>query len=86
MILAGFGMGVVSAADNVLRPWLLSGRARMNGLLVLISLLGGMGVFGAIGLVLGPTLMATAVGVLRTYTNDSTVTTRSRSIDISRRP
>jgi predicted PurR-regulated permease PerM len=68
-ILAGVGIGVVSAADNVLRPWLLSGRARMNGLLVLISLLGGMQVFGSLGLVLGPTLMATAIGILRTYTN-----------------
>ena len=69
VILAGFGLGVVSAADNVLRPWLLSGRARMNGLLVLISLLGGMQVFGSLGLVLGPTLMATAIGILRTYMN-----------------
>jgi predicted PurR-regulated permease PerM len=84
-ILAGVGVGVVSAADNVLRPWLLSGRARMNGLLVLISLLGGMSAFGALGLVLGPTLMATAVGVLRTYMNDSTTTTRTRSIDLGRR-
>ena len=72
--------------DNVLRPWLLSGRARMNGLLVLISLLGGMSVFGALGLVLGPTLMATAVGILRTYTDDGTAKTRSRSADLARRP
>ena len=86
VILAGFGLGVVSAADNVLRPWLLSGHARMNGLLVLISLLGGMSVFGALGLVLGPTLMATAVGILRTYTDDGTVKPRSRSVDLARRP
>jgi predicted PurR-regulated permease PerM len=66
-VLAGFGVGVVSMVDNVLRPWLLSGRAQMNGLLVLISLLGGMQVFGSLGLVIGPTLMATAIGILRTY-------------------
>jgi predicted PurR-regulated permease PerM len=66
-VLAGFGVGVVSMVDNVLRPWLLSGRARMNGLLVLVSLLGGVQVFGSLGLVLGPTLMATAIGILRTY-------------------
>jgi predicted PurR-regulated permease PerM len=58
----------------------------MNGLLVLISLLGGMAVFGALGLVLGPTLMATAVGVLRTYTHDRTVAPRSRAVDVARRP
>jgi predicted PurR-regulated permease PerM len=66
-ILAGFGVGVVSMVDNVLRPWLLSGRAQMNGLLVLVSLLGGVQVFGSLGLVIGPTLMATAIGILRAY-------------------
>jgi predicted PurR-regulated permease PerM len=81
LILAGFGVGVVSMADNVLRPWLLSGRARMNGLLVLISLLGGMAVFGSIGLVLGPTLMATAVGILRTYTQTDPVETTSPALE-----
>jgi hypothetical protein len=28
-----------------------------------------MQVFGSLGLVLGPTLMATAIGILRTYMN-----------------
>ena len=86
VILAGVGLGVVSTADNVLRPWLLRGTARMNGLLVLISLLGGMAVFGALGLVLGPTLMATAVGVLRTYTKDGAVAPRSRAVDVAGGP
>jgi predicted PurR-regulated permease PerM len=78
LIMAGFGFAVVSMVDNVLRPWLLSGRARMNGLLVLISLLGGIQVFGSLGLVLGPTLMATAIGILRTYTNADPVDTLSQ--------
>jgi predicted PurR-regulated permease PerM len=81
LIMAAFGFGVVSMVDNVLRPWLLSGRARMNGLVVLISLLGGMSVFGSLGLVLGPTLMATAIGVLRTYMNTDPVETTSRAMD-----
>jgi predicted PurR-regulated permease PerM len=68
LILAGFGVGVVSAVDNVLRPALLSGRAQMNGLLVFISLLGGMRVFGSFGLVLGPTLLATGLAMLKAYT------------------
>jgi predicted PurR-regulated permease PerM len=39
----------------------------MNGLLILIALLGGVRVFGALGLVLGPILVATAVALLRTH-------------------
>lgn len=71
-IVAGLGVGVVSAVDNVLRPALLSGGARMNGLLILIALLGGVSVFGVLGLVLGPILLATAVALLKTYTATET--------------
>lgn len=68
LILLGVGAGIVGTVDNFLRPALLSGRAQLNGLLVFISLLGGMTVFGLIGLVLGPIVVATAVGLLEAYT------------------
>lgn len=67
IIVAGLGLGIVSAIDNVLRPALLSGGTRMNGLLILIALLGGVRVFGVLGLVLGPILVATVLALLRTY-------------------
>jgi predicted PurR-regulated permease PerM len=67
VIVAGLGFGIVSAVDNVLRPALLSGSTRMNGLLILIALLGGVRVFGVIGIVLGPILVATALALLKTY-------------------
>jgi predicted PurR-regulated permease PerM len=61
--------GVVGAvADNILRPVLLGGRASLNGLLVFISVLGGIGVFGVLGVVLGPIVVATTVGILDVYT------------------
>jgi predicted PurR-regulated permease PerM len=68
LVLAGFGVALVSAVDNFLRPALLSGRAQINGLVVFISLLGGMRLFGSLGLVLGPTLVATVIGIVRAYT------------------
>jgi predicted PurR-regulated permease PerM len=63
IILIGVGVGVISMADNVLRPLLLSGRTTLHGLLVFISLLGGVAAFGFIGLVIGPVIMA-AFGTL----------------------
>lgn len=60
--------GVLGAiVDNILRPMLLGGRASLNGLLVFISVLGGIAVFGVLGIVLGPIVVATAVGILDVY-------------------
>jgi predicted PurR-regulated permease PerM len=67
LILAGVGLGIVSGSDNILRPLLLSGSAKMNGLVILISLLGGISVFGLLGLVLGPIVVVTALALLETY-------------------
>jgi predicted PurR-regulated permease PerM len=68
IILVGVGAGIVSAVDNVLRPVLLSDRSEMNGLLLLIGLLGGVLAFGSVGLVLGPVLMATAAALFKAFT------------------
>jgi predicted PurR-regulated permease PerM len=67
ILLAALGFGIVSAADNVLRPMLLSGQARMNGLVIFLSLLGGIAAFGMLGVVLGPVLVVTALGLLTGY-------------------
>ena len=60
--------GVGGTVDNFLRPLLISGRARLSGLLVFISVLGGISVFGMLGVVLGPIVVATAAGILDVYT------------------
>jgi predicted PurR-regulated permease PerM len=67
LLLIGLGTTVVGGVDNFARPALLSGRTRMNGLLMFISLLGGMGVFGLLGLVLGPLVVALTMGLLEAY-------------------
>ena len=64
------GAGVIGLVDNVLRPILLSGRTQMNGLLVFISLLGGLAAFGLLGLVLGPIIMATTISFVDAYATE----------------
>jgi predicted PurR-regulated permease PerM len=66
--LAVIGATIVASIDNFLRPALLSGRAQMNGLLMFISLLGGVSVFGVLGLVLGPLIVAIVGGLFEAYT------------------
>lgn len=67
-VLTGICAGVVHTVDNFLRPVLLSGRAGLSGLLVFISVLGGISVFGMLGIVLGPIVVATAISILNVYT------------------
>jgi predicted PurR-regulated permease PerM len=45
---------VVSSIDNVVRPWLVGNDARMPDVLILLSTLGGIGMFGAPGILIGP--------------------------------
>jgi predicted PurR-regulated permease PerM len=59
--------GLGATIDNILRPVLLGGRSSLNGLLVFISVLGGIAVFGVLGVVLGPIVVATAVGIVDVY-------------------
>lgn len=59
--------GVSTVVDNVVRPLLLGGRTELSGLVIFISVVGGVGLFGMLGLVLGPILVATAAGVLAVY-------------------
>ncbi|HJR52018.1 MAG TPA: AI-2E family transporter, partial [Gemmatimonadales bacterium] len=65
LFLAAWSVAVVSSADNVVRPFFISGRAQISTLPVFLGLLGGLGAFGPIGLVVGPVLMAVALALLR---------------------
>ena len=59
--------GIAGFADNLVRPLLLRNRTKLNDLLVFLSILGGLSVFGLLGLIVGPTVVAAALGVLRVY-------------------
>jgi len=58
---------VVSTIDNFLRPRLIGRDARMSDLLILLSTLGGIGVFGALGFIVGPIVAALFVTVWHIY-------------------
>lgn len=63
-ILAGWGVFVVGTIDNVLYPMLVGHEMRLHTLPVFLSILGGLLVFGAAGLVLGPVILAATVAIL----------------------
>lgn len=58
------GAGVIGTADNIIRPWIVSGRIQLHPLLVFISLLGGAQAFGFLGLFIGPAILSVTIVVL----------------------
>lgn len=64
MILVAWGVIVVGSIDNVLSPRLVGKRAKMHELLIFFGVLGGVSVFGVIGVVLGPVLVAVTLALL----------------------
>jgi len=77
LILAGVCSVVLGMIDNFVRPWLISGRAEMSMLLIFIGVLGGIEVFGLLGVVLGPIIIAIAATLLGVYVPRRSVGTRS---------
>ncbi|HVN24401.1 MAG TPA: AI-2E family transporter [Syntrophorhabdales bacterium] len=70
IILAAIGVFAISTVDNVLRPIIIRGRVSMPLVLVFFSVFGGIQVFGLLGLVLGPLVVAifvSVVGIYRTH-------------------
>jgi predicted PurR-regulated permease PerM len=69
---AGVGLGIycglfVGMIDNFLRPRLVGRETRLPDLLVLIGTLGGIFMFGAVGIVLGPIVAAMFVTIWEFY-------------------
>ncbi|MCU1323610.1 MAG: family transporter [Acidobacteriaceae bacterium] len=73
-ILALWGGVIVSLIDNFLYPILVGTRLRAHTVTILISILGGITLFGIAGIILGPvtfTLAATLIDFWRTRSSDS---------------
>lgn len=64
LLVALWGLVVVSSADNFLRPILISGRAEISIVVVFVGVLGGLSAFGLVGLFLGPVVLSLAVALI----------------------
>ena len=58
---------VVGMVDNVLRPRLVGQRTRLHELLVFFSVIGGITVFGPLGLIVGPVVVAVTLALLDVF-------------------
>jgi len=67
VLLIVWGALVVSTIDNFLRPKLIKNQTKLHELFVFFSVLGGISVFGLLGIVLGPVVLAIKLGLLQTF-------------------
>ena len=65
--LAVWGFFVVGLADNFLKPILMNRGVHLQPLLVLLSVLGGIALFGPIGFIAGPVVVSLGFSLLRLY-------------------
>jgi predicted PurR-regulated permease PerM len=65
IFMLAWGAGIISTADNVVRPLVLSGRVKLHTLLIFFSLLGGVKAFGIVGLFVGPIIVSVAMALLK---------------------
>ncbi|HEU4711693.1 MAG TPA: AI-2E family transporter [Pyrinomonadaceae bacterium] len=67
LMLAVWGTFVIGMIDNFLRPKLVGSRTRLHELLIFFSVLGGLSVFGVLGVVLGPVVLAITLALVEVY-------------------
>ena len=65
LFLAIWSVVVVGLIDNILRPYLIRGGSQLHGALVFFSLIGAIGVFGMVGLFLGPLVLTFFLSAVR---------------------
>ena len=64
IILVVWGILVIGSIDNFLSPRLVGRRARLHELLIFFAVLGGLEVFGVLGVVLGPVVVAITLALI----------------------
>jgi predicted PurR-regulated permease PerM len=64
LVLLILGSAIIAQVDVVIRPYVVSESAKLNGLLILFALLGGIEAFGIMGVIIGPVVISVTIAVL----------------------
>ena len=57
LIFLVYNLLLVSGVDNFIRPFFIGGKVKIHPFLTLISILGGLSVFGLAGVIYGPIIL-----------------------------
>jgi predicted PurR-regulated permease PerM len=67
LILTFWGLLVISTIDNLLRPIFVGNRLKLHTILAFLSVLGGLILFGAAGIILGPIALTITISLLEIW-------------------
>jgi predicted PurR-regulated permease PerM len=65
--LMAVGATIVMNIDNFIRPRLVSGRTSIHPVLILVGVLGGLRLFGFVGMLVGPLVLALLIAFVKFY-------------------
>ena len=68
-----YGAIIVSTSDNILRPKLVGDKAKVHPILILIGTIGGLVVFGPIGVIFGPLVLSLTSVIFEVYVKRKSV-------------
>lgn len=67
VLLLLYGAFIISTIDNILRPKIIGARADIHPIIVLLGVIGGISLFGFVGIVIGPVILAACSVMIRIY-------------------
>ena len=67
IFLLAWGAGAIASTDNLIRAYLIKGKAQVHPIFVIFSILGGIPLFGFWGVIIGPLIISLAVTVLHIF-------------------
>jgi predicted PurR-regulated permease PerM len=70
IVMAVYGVLVISMVDNVVKPIILRGSAQIHTMLGFLSIMGGLLAFGPKGLIVGPVVLSLVLSAYRIYRYD----------------
>ena len=66
-----YGLIVISWLDAIIRPVIVAKKTRINSAIVIIGMIGGLYIFGILGLIIGPLILAYVLLVIELYRKKS---------------
>ena len=67
LFLAAWSILVVGSIDNFLRPYLMKGKGAISSIYLFFAILGGIQLFGIVGILYGPLILGVAAILLYLY-------------------